>query len=167
MRDNKGDQFDQVASHSANKEVKGRPTRPEILDWWETRFEISRSGFGSYSFWEKGKGKIWAFHSEIPSPQPVEALGLPVLRTRQEHWKPTTNAVQRFGHMATKNVLSLSDVKAKRFIQGETQTIDWEGEWGYLIITHSLADVDEPLGVGLYLYGELRSQIPKNRQRTF
>jgi hypothetical protein len=32
-------------------------------------------------------------------------------------------------------------------------------------VSHDLAGETEPIGVGLYLHGELRSQVPKGRRR--
>jgi NOL1/NOP2/fmu family ribosome biogenesis protein len=48
---------------------------------------------------------------------------------------------------------------------GEDQELDWDGDWGYLIVTHDLAGEAEPLGVGLYTYDELQSMVPKGRRR--
>jgi len=48
---------------------------------------------------------------------------------------------------------------------GDDQDIEWDGDWGYLIVTHDLAGEPEPVGVGLYTYGELRSMVPKGRRR--
>jgi NOL1/NOP2/fmu family ribosome biogenesis protein len=89
------------------------------------------------------------------------------LRTRREHWKPTLEAVQRFGDHASKNVVELSREEAGTFVAGEDQELEWDGDWGYLIVTHELAGEAEPLGVALYVHGELRSQVPKGRRRDF
>ncbi|GAA0532998.1 hypothetical protein GCM10008994_04620 [Halorubrum ejinorense] len=84
------------------------------------------------------------------------------LRTRQDHWKPTGRAVSRFGHRATKNVIELDPERASRFARGEDQDLpEWDGDWGYLIATHEVAGERVPIGVGLYLYDELRSVVPK------
>jgi len=87
------------------------------------------------------------------------------LRTRREHWKPTLEAVQRFGDHATERVIGLSGGEAETFVAGHDQELDWDGDWGYLVVTHDLAGRREPVGVGLYVYGELRSQVPKGRRR--
>lgn len=163
-RENDGQQFDRLPETAAERAVPGRASREEVLDWWEERFEIPRETFEAFSFWEKGAGKIWVFAGESSSPTTVEGLGMTFLRTRQEHWKPTTVAVQRFGHLATKNVVSLSPEEAQRFAAGEDQTVEWDGDWGYLIATREVADERVPLGVGLYLHGELRSVVPKGTQ---
>jgi NOL1/NOP2/fmu family ribosome biogenesis protein len=160
-----GQQFDRLAPTAEDREREGRPTRTEVLDWWDERFGIDPSVFDGVTFWEKGKGKIWVFQGDVESPVRVEGLGMSMLRTRGEHWKPTTDAVQRFGHHATENVIHLSRPEAEAFVAGHDQELEWDGDWGYLIVTHDFVGEAEPLGVGLYLHGELRSQIPKGRQR--
>ena len=164
MTENVGMRFDRLPTAAAEREVEGRPTRTEVLTWWDERFGIPPETFDGHTFWERGAGKVWAFANEAPDAVPVEGLGMAVLRTRQEHWKPTTNAVQRFGRMATRNVVDLTPDQAARFLRGEDQTVAWDGDWGYLIAAHALAGRMEPIGVGLYLHGELRSQVPKGRQ---
>jgi NOL1/NOP2/fmu family ribosome biogenesis protein len=162
---NSGQRFDRLPAIAEDREVEGRATREEVLKWWDERFGIRPESFENHTFWEKGAGKIWIFHGDVSSPTEVEGLGMTFLRTRQEHWKPTTNAVQRFGHKAERNVIELDSEVAMNFVRGEDQAIDWDGDWGYLICAHELADKREPLGVGLYLHGELRSVVPKGRRR--
>jgi NOL1/NOP2/fmu family ribosome biogenesis protein len=162
---NDGSRFDRLPATAGERAVDGRATREAVLDWWNERYGVPPETFAEYSFWEKGAGKVWAFFGETDSPTAIEALGITFLRTRQEHWKPTTDAVQRFGRHATKNVIELSREEAGRFVAGEDQRVEWGGDWGYLIAAHDLAGEREPLGVGLYLHGELRSQIPKGRRR--
>lgn len=164
MTENIGHQFDLLPETAEDRVIEGRPSRIEILEWWEERFCIDRHHFDGYTFWEKGAGKIWIVHGSIISPLRVEALGMTFLRARQEHWKPTTNAVQRFGTYATKNRIRLNSAQSKQFVKGHDQPIEWDGEWGYLIACHDYAGQAVPIGVGLYLYGELRSTIPKGRR---
>ena len=163
---NDGQRFDRLPATAADRSVPGRATRAEVLQWWDDRFAIPPSTFDEHSFWEKGAGKIWVYSGESPSPIEIEGLGLAFLRTRQEHWKPTTNAVQRFGVEASKNVIQVEREIATRFLAGEDQEVDWDGDWGYLIVTHEYAGEPEPIGVGLYLYDELRSVVPKGRQES-
>jgi len=157
--------FDRLPETDAERSVENRASREAVLDWWRDRFGIDRSAFEEYSFWERGAGKIWAFRGDLESPVDIEGLGMTVLRTRQEHWKPTLEAVQRFGHRATRNAIHLSREQATRFMAGDDQTLSWDGDWGYLIVTHDLAGGTEPLGVGLYTYDELKSMVPKGRRR--
>jgi NOL1/NOP2/fmu family ribosome biogenesis protein len=62
-------------------------------------------------------------------------------------------------------VVDLPRERAARFLAGEDQDLDWDGDWGYLIVRHEYGGRSEPVGVGLFLHGELRSQIPKGRRR--
>ncbi|MFB6169740.1 MAG: hypothetical protein ABEJ06_01205 [Haloarculaceae archaeon] len=163
-RENVSHRFDRLPETDAERAVEGRATREAVLEWWETRFGVPPETFADHTFWEKGSGKVWAYAGEAPDPIEVEALGMAFLRTRQEHWKPTTEAVQRFGREATKNVVELDVEQARRFARGEDQEVDWDGDWGYLVAAHEIAGAREPIGVGLYLYGELRSQVPKGRR---
>jgi len=159
---NDGQQFDRLPETPADREVEGRASRREVLDWWDERFGIAPSVFEGYSFWEKGAVKVWIFNGEATDPSEVEAIGMTFLRTRQEHWKPTSRAVTRFGSLATTNVIELDPEQAVTFIAGEDQDLpEWDGDWGYLIATHEIAGGEAPIGVGLYLYDELRSVVPK------
>ncbi|ADJ15872.1 DUF7122 family protein [Halalkalicoccus jeotgali] len=162
---NSGQRFDRLPETDEERDLDGRATREEVVEWWDERFGIGSEKFAEHTFWEKGAGKIWIFHDEVPSPTEIEGLGMKFLRTRQEHWKPTTNAVQRFGRGATRNVIDLDPEQAMAFVRGEDQEIEWDGDWGYLIAAHEIAGEREPLGVGLYLHGELRSVVPKGRRR--
>ncbi|MFB6096424.1 MAG: hypothetical protein ABEJ74_03440 [Haloferacaceae archaeon] len=164
MAENVGQRFDRLPATAAERAVEGRATREEVVEWWRERFGLPPETFAGHTFWEKGAGKIWAFADDAADPTRIEALGIAVLRTRQEHWKPTTNAVQRFCTEATRNVIDLSPEQAARFVRGEDQELDWDGDWGYLVAAHEIAGEREPIGVGLYLHGELRSVVPKGRQ---
>ncbi|MFB6233478.1 MAG: hypothetical protein ABEH61_04390 [Haloarculaceae archaeon] len=162
---NDGDRFDRLPATADERVVERRPTRRAVLSWWDERFGIAPAVFESHTFWERGRGKIWVFRGEPETPVAIEGLGMTALRTRGEHWKPTMAAVQRFGGHATRNVVHLDRQRAEEFLAGRDQDLDWDGDWGYLIVTHDLAGDSEPLGVGLFVYGELRSQVPKGRRR--
>ena len=164
MTENVGTRFDRLPATPDEREVEGRPTRESVVAWWDDRFGIPPETFDEYTFWERGAGKVWAFRGDAPSPIEVQGLGLFVLRTDGEHWKPTTNAVQRFGTAATRNVVVLDEEAAATFVRGGDQAVDWDGDWGYLIVARELAGDVAPLGVGLFIRGELRSQVPKGRR---
>ena len=162
---NDSTKFTRLPRTDAEREESERATREEVLEFWEDRFGVPPKTFANHTFWERGKGKLWCYRGEAPSPVDIEALGMTCLRTRQEHWKPTLEAVQRFGEHATECVVHLDDGEARAFVAGRDQELDWDGDWGYLVVTHDLAGRREPVGVGLYVYGELRSQVPKGRRR--
>lgn len=167
MSKNVSHQFDRLPTTVDERDVEGRATRQGVLDFWAENYGIPPETFDDFTFWEKGAGKVWILHGEVPSPLAIEALGMLFLRTRQEHWKPTTDAVQRFGLHATKNVIELDREQAATFVRGDDQDIEWDGDWGYIFPAHEIAGELEVLGVGLYLRGELRSMIPKGRRRDF
>ena len=163
--ENDSHRFDRLPATADDRVVPGRPTRSEVITWWEDRYGIPPATWEGYTFWERGNGKLWAFAGDIISPVDAEGLGLRILRTRQEHWKPSTNAVQRFGPAATRNVVVLEAEEAARFASGDDQALPrWDGDWGYVIAAHGIAGDVEPIGVGLYLHGELRSTVPKGRR---
>ena len=163
--ENVGDRFDRLPATAAERTVPGRATRREVLSFWAERYGIDAELFAEHTFWERGAGKLWAFHGDLPSPVETQGLGMTVLRTRQEYWKPTTEAAQRFGRHATRNCLHLSRSAAATFLAGRDQDIAWDGDWGYLLVAHDLAGEPAVLGVGLYVRGELRSMVPKGRRR--
>jgi len=167
MTTNRSDRFERLPATDSERTVTDRPTRAAVLEYWADRFGIPPVTFEGYTFWEKGAGKIWALHHELDGPVAIEALGMPVLRTRQEFWKPTTDAALRVGRLATRNVIELSREAAERFVAGEDQELEWAGDWGYLIASHEIGGEPEPIGVGLFTYGELQSMVPKGRRRDF
>ncbi|MFB6110924.1 MAG: hypothetical protein ABEJ35_00145 [Halobacteriaceae archaeon] len=166
MRANDGTQYARLPTLPTDRGVEGRPTRLAVLAYFLDRFGVPATRFEGHSFWEKGAGRIWAFAGALETPQDVETLGLPILRTRQEHWKPTTVGVRRFCEDATRNVITLDRPAAACFMAGEDQSVSWDGDWGYLIVAHIVAGRREPIGVGLYVHGELQSMIPKSDRRA-
>lgn len=167
FQENQSDAFERLPETASEKQVEGRPTRPAVLEYWDDRFGVPPETFEGITFWEKGAGRIWALSYDLEGPVPIEALGLPILRTRQEFWKPTTDAARRFGTSASRNVLKLAAPEARRFLAGTDQEIPWDGDWGYLIVTHDIAGGPEPIGIGRYTYGTLKSMVPKGRRREF
>ncbi len=167
QRENRSDTFERLPETESDRAVEGRATRKAVIAYWTDRFALPPETFEGVTFWEKGAGRIWALSHDLAGPVRIEALGLPILRTRQEFWKPTTDGALRFGGAARENVIHLEKPAAERFIAGADQEIPWEGDWGYLIVTHDIAGEPEPIGIGRYTYGSLQSMIPKDRRREF
>ncbi len=162
MSDDTSTRFDRVPATGGDDVT---PDRDAILEWWEERFGIDPSTFEAHTFWERGRGNIWCVYGDHPDPFEAEGLGMVCLRTRGRHWKPTTNAAQRFGHAATSNIIHLDRSQADSYIAGGTQSIAWDGDWGYLLVATSVAGDPAILGVGQFIDGELRSVVPKGRRR--
>lgn len=155
--------FDRVPAVADSEDT---PSRPSILAYWDERFGIAPRTFADHTFWERGRGKIWVFWGDVPDPADLEGLGMSCLRTTGRDWKPSTNAIQRFGGAASRNVIDLDRAAATRFVAGEDQVVSWDGDWGYVIVATSVASEQVPLGVGQYIDGELRSTVPKGRRRS-
>lgn len=158
------DRFDRLPATGGDGPDGDEPSRESVLTYFETRFGIGPATFEAHTFWEKGSGSVWAAAGEAPDPIAVEALGLRLLRTGGRHWKPTTDGIQRFGADADRNVLALDRRRAARFVAGDDQPVDWDGDWGYLVVATALGGEPGPLGVGLYIDDTLRSQVPKARR---
>ena len=166
LDENDGNRFDRLPPTPAERTVSGRVSRAELLEWWDDRYGMAPEYFDDYTFWEKGAGKIWIFADDTADPIEVEGLGMTFARTRQRHWKPTTSAACRFGAHAERNVLVLDGTDAATFARGEDLEVEWDGDWGYLIVAHEMAGWIEPIGIGLYLHDELQSMIPKGRRES-
>lgn len=162
MSDDVSTRFDRVPA-TGGDDV--RPGRDAILEWWAKRYGIPPATFEHHTFWERGRGNLWCVRGTFPDPVEVEGLGMVCLRTRGHDWKPTTNAAQRFGDCATRNVLTLSPERAARFVSGDSQSVKWDGDRGYLIVATTVTGQRAVLGVGQYIDGELRSVVPKGRRR--
>lgn len=150
-----------------------RAEREPVLEFWHEEFGVASETFDGYAFYEKG-GRIWAVRSgaveALGGEKNLDALeyesvGLPLLRVGGEHDKPTTDALQRFGGAATRNVAELGAEEARKFVRGETVKTEFDEEedgvdLGYVVARHD----GSVLGCGLYFPGELRSQVPKGRR---
>ena len=71
--------------------------------------------------------------------------------------KPSTNFIQLFGHLATKNTIELSREDALKYLQREDLKTDQDAETGYVILTHKKA----VLGIGFYRNKEIENMLPK------
>lgn len=150
-----------------------RAEREAVLGFWREEFGVPPEAFDGYDFYEKG-GRIWAVRHEAVGALggeknldalDYESVGLPLLRVGGEHDKPTTDALQRFGGEARRNVAELDAEEAREFVRGETVETEFDEEedgvdLGYVIAKHD----GRALGCGLYFPGELRSQVPKGRR---
>lgn len=135
--------------------------REEILDFWERKFGVPPTAFEDYRFVMKGENKVWVTDARPPDLDlEFEAVGLPFLRVNQEHPKPTTDALQRFGEHITKNAVDVTTGEARKFVSGDTVDREFEVDLGYVAVRFE----GEVLGCGLYFPGELRSQVPKGRR---
>lgn len=156
--------FDRLPATDDDRQHEDRPTRRAVLAFWRDRYAVDPTAFSGHTFWEKGANSVWVVAGDEPSPIAVETLGLRLVRTGGYHWKPTTDGVGWLWPSIDRNVVSLDRSAARRFVRGETQALDWDGDRGYVVVSTAVGGEPAPLGVGLYTDGTLRSQVPKARQ---
>ncbi|HOT07138.1 MAG TPA: hypothetical protein PLI05_07320 [Methanotrichaceae archaeon] len=138
--------------------------REQVADMWHERFGTPEDLFIGLGLFRRGR-MVWAFsQSQIP-PFCCETVGLRIMSLRDPPWKPTTYALQMWGHLATRNVIRLDRQSAMAFFAGQTQSVDQTAveaplESGYVVVCHG----EDVLGCGLYSQGRLICQLPKERR---
>ncbi|QJA06898.1 hypothetical protein FVE67_08890 [Thermosulfurimonas marina] len=136
-----------------------REEREEVLGYLEARFGIPSSTFEGYELLRTAKN-YWLFvrtpHLADLQRLRIQTAGLLFLRKVSEYLKPTSAALQRFGHLATRNVVELDRLTLDRLRL--ERKIPWEGkvEPGYVILTCE----GRIWGCGLHLPGKLISYLP-------
>ena len=133
--------------------------REEVLSFWEERFGIPKETFDPYLLLATAKN-YWLF----VAPQDlrplqnlrVQTVGLLFTRKVSRWLKPTSTALQRFGHLARKNVVDLSPFELDRLRR--EKKISYQGPWeeGYVVIRCE----GKVWGCGLYTPGKLISYLP-------
>ena len=136
------------------------PQRDEILAYFTDRFGIARTAFRGLRLLERQKLFVLlreSVHLSALAGLNVQGVGLPVLRKMPRHLKPTTAALQRFGHDAVRNTLSLSDNQLQTLLLA--RELPWQAtlQPGYVVLVWE----GHVVGCGLYTPGRLRSQIPR------
>lgn len=175
-----GDEQVDDAQGDAATDGPGQPAitpadREPVLSFWEEEFGVPPSAFDRQRFLQKGASKVWVVDDVAPwqeadapgavtlgeGPEP-ETVGMPLLRVGGEHWKPTTDALQRYERHVSQNVVELDAAQARAFVAGETVEAEYPElpSLGYVAVRYDGA----MLGCGLYFPGELRSQIPTGRR---
>ncbi|NKB89212.1 MAG: hypothetical protein GKS06_13425 [Acidobacteria bacterium] len=134
--------------------------------WWAEQYGTPTELFDDYSFWQRGKYTIWVAAADIQpgAVSPVDGIGIPLLRTGRDVWKPTSVAVIHFGRDVARNVVDLEADEASRFLGREA--IEFENDAravlphrGYVIARY----LGVPIGCGLWRRGGLASSVPKGR----
>ena len=92
----------------------------------------------------------------------VSKTGLKAFKKVGAFFKPTTRLIQIFGHCATKARLEIDQAQALKLVRGEEIQADLDLETGYVILA---LDGERILGLGFYIDGAVRSQIPKKEIR--
>ena len=135
----------------------------EVLKYVKERFGIEESVFDGYELVEMGD--VWIATKEVATfkSKAVKRRGLRFARVYKKGFKLTTAAMQIFGKYATKNVITLKNLKeAEAFIGGRDLRIELPGVVtdGQVIVKFN-GDI---LGSGLLKGDVLKNQIPKGRR---
>ncbi|RKX61244.1 MAG: hypothetical protein DRP29_00930 [Thermodesulfobacteriota bacterium] len=132
--------------------------RKEILGYLEERFGIPQNVFENYEIL-RGVSNFWLFpktdYLDKLRGLDVQTVGLLFLRKVSKYLKPTSVFLQRFGHLATKNIVILSQEEISILKEKNKIEIELDLEPGYVI----LKDKHWILGCGLYLPGRLFSYL--------
>jgi NOL1/NOP2/fmu family ribosome biogenesis protein len=135
--------------------------RARVLGYLEDRFGISRSAFDGFILLERPQS-YWLLtrspHVEKLARLGVHTTGIPLLRKKKGHLKPTTTAIQAFGARGTKNVVHLNREQLTDLLTGNGLSLPLSVSSGYVILAHER----HVLGCGLYTRGRLVSQIPRS-----
>lgn len=133
------------------------------LESFKERFGIDPEFFKQYHLFSR-KNDVWCCTSQAGELKINNVIrrGLRIARAFDFTVKPTTNAVQLFGHMATRNRLNLDQVQTENFLAGQTQEVEVPDQVtdGFVIAFFS----DFALGIGLLKGNTLKSQVPRSRR---
>ncbi|HID96384.1 MAG TPA: NOL1/NOP2/sun family putative RNA methylase [Candidatus Latescibacteria bacterium] len=136
---------------------------------WELDRGLARrfglEDLSAVDFTRKG-GKIWAMSRQLSSFDFPHLLtkGLPFARELKTGYKLTTNGIQLFGGLASRNTVGLSREEVERYIRGNDVEVDSgriEGITdGQVIVSWG----SFPIGSGLLKGTRLKNQIPRYRR---
>ncbi len=140
------------------------PERRLVLGYFEQRFGIPLSTYADYLLFKRSKTYMvlrYTPHLTAVATLKVYTVGLPVLRQVGRYCKPTTAALQTFGHLATRNVVELSTAQLERLLRHRILPLSLALTPGYVM----LRAAGHILGCGLYTAGRLLSQLPQRQVR--
>jgi NOL1/NOP2/fmu family ribosome biogenesis protein len=132
----------------------------------EDRFGIPEKMFDNFLlFKRKGSWQLInkaVLHAMSTSQLKVSKVGLKAFQKIGVFVKPTTRLIQVFGTAATKARIEIDDEQLGRLVAGEELCMDMDLDTGYVILVQPNGWV---LGLGFYINGRVRSQIPKKELR--
>lgn len=129
------------------------------------RFGIPPAILDGYYLFERKKGWFILGKSEQVKDTAhlkVSRVGLRAFRRVGQFIKPTTRFIQIFGRFATKAVFPMDKAQLRKLVLDGEIPVDLALEKGYVILT--LED-DVVLGLGFYINGAIRSQLPRSQIR--
>ena len=139
--------------------------RQAVSTYLMERFGIPPAILDEYYLFERKKGWFILRKSEQVKKGAhlkVSKVGLRAFRKVGHFIKPTTRFIQAFGHFATKAIFQMDVLQLETLVLTGEIPVDLTLEKGYVILT--LED-DVILGLGFYIHGAIRSQLPKSEIR--
>jgi NOL1/NOP2/fmu family ribosome biogenesis protein len=137
-----------------------------LLEYMESRFGIPAGLFDDYMLLRRRA--TWLLLRKGPAmnsatPLKVSKAGMKAFKKVGAFFKPTTRLIQVFGSRATRARLEIDEAQALRLIKGEEIRTDLGLNTGYVILSMK---GDRILGLGFYIDGAVRSQIPRKEIRA-
>ncbi len=139
--------------------------REAVSTYLLERFGIPPAILDGYYLFERKKGWFILEKSEQVkngAHLKVSKVGLRAFRKVGHFIKPTTRFIQAFGHFATKAIFQMDVPQLETLVLTGEIPVDLTLEKGYVILT--LED-DVVLGLGFYIHGTIRSQLPRSEIR--
>ncbi|MBD3398451.1 hypothetical protein GF412_04470 [Candidatus Micrarchaeota archaeon] len=108
----------------------------------------------------EGEKSLRVMNTELKKFKTTTPKGFPASKMKGKFPKPSTNFIQLFGHLATRNTIELSRESALDYLQGKDTEATIPAETGYVILTHNGAS----LGIGFYRDKKIENMLPKGRR---
>lgn len=146
-------------------ELAENDSRRAVSTYLLERFGMPPAILDEYYLFERKKGWFILGKSEQAkngAHLKVSKVGLRAFRKVGQFIKPTTRFIQAFGRFATKAVFQMKMSQFKTLILTGEIPVDLALEKGYVIL--KLED-DVVLGLGFYIHGTIRSQLPRSEIR--
>ncbi|EFK12318.1 conserved hypothetical protein [delta proteobacterium NaphS2] len=141
-------------------------SRRAVSAYLFARFGIPQAILEPYHLFERKKGWFILRKSEEVkngAHLKISKVGLRASRKVGHFIKPTTRFIQIFGQFATKAVFQLNMTQLKTLVFEGEVPVDPALEKGYVILK---MEDDVILGLGFYINGTIRSQLPGKQIRA-
>lgn len=141
-------------------ELAGKEERYRLFSYVEDRFGIPTELFDDFLLFRRKQHWLIlkeSFRLRGLSHLKIEKAGMRAFQRVGGFVKPSTRFIQAFGHHATKAWVEIDRDQLEKLVQGEELPLGLELEKGYVILCLKDKGI---LGVGFYISGALRSQLP-------
>ena len=108
----------------------------------------------------EGEKSLRVMNQQLKEFKTSTPKGIRASRMKGVFPKPSTNFIQLFGHLATKNTVELTQEEALDYFQGEDLETKTKCELGYILLKYKNAT----LGIGFYRDGKIENMLPKGRK---